>query len=91
MANDEDEWVLPTVAKNRNTPDFVLRRLAKSRFTSVLVQLAQNPSTPSDALTELAQNDDTAILMSIYNHPNLPQEALDITSKKLKIAYGKIT
>jgi len=64
------------LAKNPNTPEDVLRELAKDKDPWIRVQVAKNPSTPLDILRELAKEDNWYVRAAVAQNPSTPLDIL---------------
>jgi hypothetical protein len=90
LADDEDEVVRMSVARNPNTPIDALIKLANTDESIVVrSEVASNPSTPSDVLAKLAEDDSilvsTSALASLHKPANRhDEEAPALTADREK-------
>jgi len=78
LSQDKSLQVRMAVALNPNTPEDVLRKLAKSKEFGIFVwkAVAENPNTPVDVLILLAQNEDWRVREEVAWNKNTPAEVL---------------
>jgi len=69
------------LAKNTNTPEDVLRELAKDPAWPIREQVAENPSTPDDVLRDLAKDRDMNVRAKVALNINIPLDVLQTLAK----------
>lgn len=79
------------LAKNPNTSEVVLIRLADDKDWYVRMNVAKNPNTPPDVLARLADDEYLAVRLAVEHNPNTPIEVLTKFASKLEEAYDKCT
>ncbi len=81
FAKSKDVYTRIAVAKNENTPEDVLRILAKDRAWDVRGAIADNENTSEGVLRILAKDKNTDVCASTAINKNTPQDVLRILSK----------
>ena len=79
------------LATNPNTPEDLLRELAKDTARTLQGDVARNLSTPEDVLRELAKNKVSSVRHSVAENPNTPEDVLREMAKNEDYRSDSIT
>ena len=68
LANNKNYFIREAVAKNQETPDYILKNLAEDKEVCVRAAVAGNPSTSSSLLKKLANDQRSIVRASLITH-----------------------
>lgn len=79
--HSSDYLVIYTLAKNKNTPSYILGKIVLNDCSSILESLESNPSTPYVALAILSYSENECIRIAVANNPSSTEDIMSRLSE----------